>query len=882
MKLSSIAVSEGNYFNLSAWLLPITLAVFLMLVSFYNFLFFHTLAEFFAIVIAILTCVIAWNMYPFTRNNYLMYIGAGYFWIGILDLMHTLNYRGMGLFTDGGANAAVQLWIGTRYFEALLLLSAPWFLKHSFNRINSFVFFGAGALIIILLVKFGYFPDGFIEGKGLTPFKVYSEYLIILFLAASIFYLVKQKSLLENNIVKVMIVSIVFTMAAELAFTFYVDVYGISNIVGHILKLFSYWLIFMAVIRTTLKEPFLAMARSSSTYDAIPDATIVVDEQGVIRQANIKACELIESEIGNVVGQSSHDLFHPQHIQSKDCPVCQAVVNNEELKSLEVKLAKKERWLDYSLSHIEGASGTDGTVEVIRDITQRKLSEEKVEELDTLKNSIVENLPSMLFVKDANDHRYVEWNKAAEEISGFLKEEMLGKNDFSFWPKEEAQFFIDRDDEVIKGNKLFDIPQEQLTTKYKGVRTLHTKKIPIFDSEGNAKYLLGISEDITDKLKTEEMLSRSQKMDAVGQMSGGIAHDFNNQLGVILGYVDLLSEQNLPEAQLKWIAAVRSAGERCAELTNQLLIFSRKGEVDKTIINVNDIITEMKAMIMGAVTPQVDIKYFMAENLWLTETNFGGCQDAILNLILNSRDAMPGGGSLTVETSNIILDESNTSVLPNVSEGDYIQIMVSDTGGGMSQDVIKHVFEPFYTTKDIGKGTGLGLSMVYGFVHRYGGDISLESNEGEGSTFRIYLPRSIEDNSILENKSSEGDVFPNGYESILIVDDEEALLRYGEQILKAWGYEVYSAINAADALKVLESRHIDLLFSDIVMPGGMGGYELAKNALEMNSKLKVLITSGYADKMPKDELDGKSSFELISKPYNRKDLAEKLRQLLDE
>ena len=176
MKFDNKIYSTSRYFNFSAWLLPIALAAFLVVMSFYNFLFFHILAEFFAITIAILMCVIAWNMYPFTRNNYLMYLGAGYFWVAILDLMHTLNYKGMGIFSDGGANTAVQIWIGTRYLEAILLLSAPWFLKNTFNRNYGFISFGIVAISIIFAVKSGLFPDSFIEGKGLTDFKIYSEY----------------------------------------------------------------------------------------------------------------------------------------------------------------------------------------------------------------------------------------------------------------------------------------------------------------------------------------------------------------------------------------------------------------------------------------------------------------------------------------------------------------------------------------------------------------------------------------------------------------------------------------------------------------------------------------------------------------------------------
>ena len=873
--------STSYYFNFSAWLLPIALATFLVVISFYNFLFFHTLAEFFAITIAILMCVIAWNMYPFTRNNYLMYLGSGYFWVAMLDLMHTLNYKGMGIFPNGGSDVAIQIWIGTRYLEAILLVSAPWFLKNSFNRNYGFIFFGIIATGIILLVKNGLFPDSFIEGKGLTDFKIYSEYVIIAILITSIIYLLKQKSLLEPSILKVMIVAIIFTMAAELAFTFYVSVYGLSNLVGHILKLFSFWLIFMAVIRTTLKEPFLAMARSSSTYDAIPDATIVVDENGTVRQINTKAQDLLSGRYTTIIGENNHDLFHPKNLVTEHCPVCQAIVNNEELKGLELEFDEQGRWFDYSLSHIVGAAELDGTVEVIRDITERKKAEEKANELDILKSAIVENLPVMLFVKNVDDRRFVEWNKAAEELTGFLKEDMLGHNDYDFWPKEQAEFFINKDNEVINSRHLFDIPEEPITTKQKGIRTLHTIKIPIFDKDGNPKYLLGISEDITDKLKIEMMLSRSQKMDAIGQMSGGIAHDFNNQLGVIIGYTELLAEQSLSSSQLKWIDAAHSAANHCAELTKQLLIFSRNGEVDKKLININALLSEMEALIERTLTPSININYFKAENLWQAETNPTGCSDVILNLILNARDAMPNGGSLIIETSNIVLNESNTSALPNINAGEYVQIMINDSGTGMSQEVYEHIFEPFYTTKDVGKGTGLGLAMVYGFVRRYGGDISLETKLGEGTTFRVYLPRSVDLESA--SKDARGSkIYPKGHENILVVDDEEALLNYAEQLLTDWGYKVFCAKNAKEALAVLEHSKIDLIFSDVVMPGGMSGYTLAEKALKKFPSLKVLLTSGYADKIAGNEQYAKYEFELMPKPYDRSLLAEKIRKLLDE
>ena len=882
--LGKIQTLINEYFNFSAWLIPFGLAGLLILSSFSSFILFHTLAELFAIIIAILMCVVAWQMYPFTKNNFLMFLGAGYFWIAYLDLMHALSYKGLAIVPDSTADTPIQIWIIARYFEALLLLSAPWFLSHKLNRKNIFVLFGIGAAIFsYIIINTNLFPIAFIEGQGLTTFKVASEYIIISILIAAIFHLKKREQLLDKNIVNVMVVAIALTIFAELAFTFYVDVYGLSNLVGHILKLFSFWLIFMAMVKTTLKEPFLVMSRGASTYDVIPDATIVVDENGVIHQANDAACQIakLDCDQDEMVGKSNHDLFHPQNIEIEHCPVCQAIVNNAELRGLELQVNDEGHWFDFSLSRIQGASHLNGTVEVIRDITQRKIAEAKVKELDILKNSIVENLPSMLFVKDAKDHSYVEWNKAAEELTGLLKEDMLGKGDFDVWPKEEAQFFVDKDKEVIKNKKLFDIPEESITTKHKGIRTLHTRKIPIYDESGKAKYLLGISEDITDKLKTENMLHHSQKMDAVGQMSGGIAHDFNNQMGVILGYADLLSEQSFSEAQLKWVEAVRVAAQRCTDLTQQLLIFSRSGEVDKEIVSVNTILSEMEVLIQRTVTPEVNVKYFMSEDIWEIEVDQGACKDAFLNLILNARDAMPDGGSLIIETTNITLDESSAVTFPNISAGDYVQIMISDSGIGISKEVYEHVFEPFFTTKDVGKGTGLGLSMVYGFVHRYGGDILLESRAGEGATFRIYLPRSIEKNLVLTPTSPENKVYQKGSESILVVDDETALLTFAEQILKGWGYEVYCAKNAKEATAILEKYSIDLLFTDVVMPGNVNGYELAESAMQKNPDLKVLITSGYADKFGNNEKYTKYKFNFIPKPYETVDLSMKLRELLD-
>ena len=871
-----------SYFELSVWIIPISLAVLLIFLSNINFLLFHTLAEFFAISIGILSFVVAWQMYPFSQNNFLMYLGCGYFWIAILDMAHSLSYKGLYLLPNSVADTSIQFWIGTRFLEALLLLTAPFYLKYSFDRIKVVVLFGVIAISFILLIVItDIFPRMFFEGIGLTRLKVNSEYFIITLLFLSIIHLYKNKKLIERRIVDVMIVAVLFTVCAEMAFTFYVDIYGLSNLIGHIFKLFSFWLIYLAIVRTTLKEPFLMMSKRATSYDAIPDATVIVDKNGIIRQANYKASLLANVPINELIGKTSHAVFHAD-MNQESCYVCQAILKNKELEQFEMDVDDQGTSYDFSLSPITNKGDIQGAVEVIRNISERKRAEKNFRELSVLKNSIVDNLPNIVFVKDAKDHRFLEFNKAGEELTGMNKEEMLGKNDYDFWPKEQAQFFIDKDAEVISSGKLLDIPEEPITTKVKGVRTLHTKKIPIYDENGVPRYLLGISDDITEKLKTDEMLRRSQKLDAIGRMSGGIAHDFNNQLGVITGYLELLNGKNIDEKTTKWLTAMSDATERCIDLTRQLLIFSKGDLVDTKIVNVNEIITGMNTMVERLLTPEVELTYNLAKQLWNTQLNIGSLQDAIINLAINARDAMPNEGSLIFETSNISLNSDSPLVISEeLRPGDYVLIKVSDSGHGMTKDVIDRIFEPFFTTKAVDKGTGLGLSMVYGFINRSGGAVDVESELNKGSSFYLYLPRST---MVLDKIELDTQKEPQqGTESILIVDDEPSLLSLAEHNLSEFGYNTFTANDGSDALVILnKGKVIDLLFTDLVMPGGMSGYELAKAALKINPNLKVLITSGHSEKAVNSNDVKESGFNLLKKPYRRDELLEMIRKLLDK
>jgi len=387
-----------------------------------------------------------------------------------------------------------------------------------------------------------------------------------------------------------------------------------------------------------------------------------------------------------------------------------------------------------------------------------------------------------------------------------------------------------------------------------------------------------------ERLRAEQALRRSQKMEAIGQISGGIAHDFNNQLGIILGYLDFLKAYVAnDEKPAKWVEISTRATLRCTDLTRQLLSFSRTQTNKKIVVDINAKLKELETMFARSLTPAIEVQYSLSDDLWLTEIDPGEFQDAILNMVINARDAMPNGGKLQIETSNKNLDEEYATFNADARPGDYIQLILSDTGSGMDRITQEHLFEPFYTTKGKDKGTGLGMSMVYGFVKRFNGFIQVYSEVDIGTTLRIYLPRTTASESIAENVALSNHDLPTGNETILIVDDETELLQLADDYLTSLGYKTYLAENACQALEILtEHKDINCLFSDVVMPGGMNGYELAELSVKNNAELRVLLTSGFTSKTIARNGQLRFAMRILSKPYRKAELAQYIRRTLDE
>jgi two-component system cell cycle sensor histidine kinase/response regulator CckA len=406
---------------------------------------------------------------------------------------------------------------------------------------------------------------------------------------------------------------------------------------------------------------------------------------------------------------------------------------------------------------------------------------------------------------------------------------------------------------------------------------------PIKDESGHITHFISIQEDVTQRREIEEQLRRAQRIESIGQLTGGLAHDFNNLLSIIVGNLDLLHDEvkAMPSAQPLVDAAMR-ASLRGADLTRNLLAFARRQSLEANPFSLAEMLLGMADMLKRTLGEQIEVRMDIAADLWPVFADATQVESACLNLAINARDAMPNGGRLTIEARNALLDADYATSNAGVTPGEYVELAVSDTGTGIPPEVIGRVFEPFFTTKEKGKGTGLGLSMIYGFVRQSGGHVKIHSEVGRGTILRLYLPRADAlPGAVQEDPVAE----PTGEPSaaiILVVEDNPDVRKVAVAQLASLGYRTVEAEDAASALTVLRSNQpIDLLFTDVVMPGGVTGLELGRQAQGLRPGLAVLYTSGFAAASLQDDAQfAMIRNNLVTKPYRLRDLAKKVREIL--
>jgi PAS domain S-box-containing protein len=653
-----------------------------------------------------------------------------------------------------------------------------------------------------------------------------------------------------------------------------------------------------------------------------------------------------------------------------------------------------------------------GWVATFDDITEQRQAERERDRNQAFLNSVINHVPTTIYVQDAHDLRYVLLNRAGEKYHGISREKMIGKTARELFPPDSAEI-IDRRDRECLASGCEQFSEETAIDVPGGARRIVTAtRVPIFDQNGAAQFIVGVVNDLTERKRaedaerhnaeiltatitsmadavlvigergevllanpaakrlfgdrldidseewrrayqtlqpdgvtpfqpeqtpiaravrgeavdnleivlrpvgvaiathliangrplrdatgalkgavivyrdetaakdTERQLRQSQKMDAIGQLTGGIAHDFNNILTVITGTIEILADAVAQQPQFAAIAEmIAQAAERGADLTQHLLAFARKQPLRPRDTDVNALILETTRLLRASLGEQIEIEAMLEEDAWPALVDGSQLTTALLNLAVNARDAMPGGGKLTLETGNTYLDESYAKAQGEVPPGHYVMIAVTDNGSGIPAAIRDKVFEPFFTTKGTGKGTGLGLSMVYGFVKQSGGHIRIYSEEGYGTTIKIYLPRAAA--APVATAAPSPSAPAGGREVVLIVEDDTLVRKYVTAQLQSLGYRTLEASNAAEAVAVADrGTAFDLLFTDVIMPGAMNGRELAREMTRRRPDLKVLFTSGYTENALLDHGRLPQGVLLLAKPYRKSDLAGMLRQAL--
>jgi PAS domain S-box-containing protein len=514
-------------------------------------------------------------------------------------------------------------------------------------------------------------------------------------------------------------------------------------------------------------------------------------------------------------------------------------------------------------------------VGAITDLSDRKRREDTLREQATL----LDRAKDAILVRGL-DHRIRYWNQAAEAIYGIPREQAIGQlvedivvyDDLAEFEAADAQVFEKGEWSGRLRQKIAD----GKTITVDGHWTL------LRDESGRPAGVLKIHTNVSERVDLERRLAQSQKLEAIGQLTGGIAHDFNNLLTVMVGNADTLAEE-LPDRAdvLPLVDMIRTAGERGAELTRHLLAFARRQALEPRTVRPDELVDGMRNLLRRTLGENIELAVEHAADVAKVSVDPTQFESALLNLCINARDAMPGGGKLMIETGNVILDENYAEQRVDVAPGDYVRVSISDTGTGMSAEDAARAFEPFFTTKSRGQGTGLGLSMVYGFVKQSGGHVGIYSELGHGTVVTLYL-RQAKGREEPVTPVERGDVAGHG-ERILLVEDDDLVRAHAMHLLANLGYGVVAATNGPEALELLrEGVACDLLFTDVIMPGGMTGPKLAEAAHELRPGLPVLYTSGYTENAIVHHGRVDPGVNLLHKPYRKPELAAKLRAVLDD
>ena len=627
------------------------------------------------------------------------------------------------------------------------------------------------------------------------------------------------------------------------------------------------------------------MARASQGYakniiDSSMDMIISVDRERKITEFNRAAQKTFGYSREEILGKSVDVLYadpqqgietHQTTIERGECVI--EVLN----KSRDGRVFP----CFLSSSVLRDSSGEfEGVMGVSQDISDRRKMEETLRETSHTLQGLVQSSPLAIIVIDSKGH-VRSWNKSAERIFGWKETEAVG-HPLPYVPEDQRDKSRAMIESTFKGEMQTGAELRRLK-KDGSLIDVALWTAPLQNTRGEIVALVGMFADITERKRMEEVVLQTQKIESLGMLAGGVAHDFNNIIGAVMGYSDLiLRKLSIDDPIRSKVEAIRSASQKAAQITRQLLAFSRRQLLQPKVVDLNRHLHEMVEMSRRLIGENIVVVTIPADGEARVKVDPNYLDQVIMNLVVNARDAMPDGGKLILQTSKVELDTEYAAQHAGVLPGPYVMLSVKDTGHGMTPEVRTRIFEPFFTTKDPGKGTGLGLSTAFGIVKQSGGHFDVQSQTGKGTTFTIYFPRISEP---LEEVADRKIVLepPRGSETILLVEDEEAVRKVAEELLAGQGYTVLEARDGDEALKIAHqsSKPIHLLFTDIVLPG-MSGVDLADHLHALSPKTKVLFTSGHAERSTFHFGLLDPAIKFLIKPYDVFTLAMKIREVLDE
>jgi PAS domain S-box-containing protein len=612
------------------------------------------------------------------------------------------------------------------------------------------------------------------------------------------------------------------------------------------------------------------------------DSVFVKDLRGRYLMINSAGAELLGRRVEEVIGKDDTELFTAEtgsEIMAADRKVVESG-KTQTYEELGISAGVARTYLSTKGPHRDSNGEVVGLLGICRDITDRKRAEQDFRQSQQKLRIHFEHTP-LAVVEWDTQLRITEWSPSAERVFGYSRQEVIGR-DASFLVPPALRPHVDKMGRELLAREGGTRSTNDNLTKDGRTISCEWYNTPLVDESGQVLGVASLVQDVTERVALEERLRQSQKMEAVGRLAGGVAHDFNNLLTVIMGYSQILTDGLPADSRLRDATAqIRSAADRAASITKQLLAFSRKQVLSPRVIDLNDVMLNLDSMLRRLIGEDIEVLTVPGRELGAVKADPGQIEQVIMNLALNSRDAMPDGGKLTLETENTQLDESYAREHEPLRPGRYVMLAVSDTGTGMSPETQAHIFEPFFTTKEVGKGTGLGLSMVYGIVKQSGGYIWVYSEPNRGTTFKIYLPRIDQPAEAVGVEKRPAGV-QRGTETILLVEDDAQLRALTSSVLAHCGYKVLSAPGTEEGLALCRENHRDihLLVTDVIMPG-MNGRQLAEQVKQISPRTKVLYVSGYTSNaiVHYGVLDPGLSF--LPKPFSLSSLVAKVREVLD-